>query len=437
MVNSPLSEIVSAQKRGEAKGIYSICSANRFVIEASFIHALDGDGPVLIESTCNQVNQYGGYTGMTPAEFADYVWRIADACQFPHNRLIIGGDHLGPNPWQHEPAAKAMDKSRTLIRDCVLAGYAKFHLDASMKCANDDPHRPLDKAVSAERAAELALVAEDTFARLAPGGIAPRYVIGTEVPIPGGAQEQEDSIAVTTTADVEETIEVTRRAFLKRGLEAAWQRVIAVVVQPGVEYGDNTLFEYDHERALELSRFIKRYEHLVYEAHSTDYQTPRALKSMVEDQFAILKVGPALTFAFREAVFALAMIEAELFASKQGPELSRVREVLEEAMLARPVYWEKYYQGDPEDQRFARKYSFSDRSRYYWPVPEVQTALAKLITNLAGQPLPLSLLSQYLPVQYERIRNRALANSPRAIILDKIASVLTDYAHACEYTIPR
>lgn len=433
MVNSPLSEIVSAQKRGEAKGIYSICSANRFVIEASFIHALGDNGPVLIESTCNQVNQYGGYTGMTPAEFVDYVWRIAAECQFPRDRLIIGGDHLGPSPWQHEPAAKAMDKSRTLIRDCVLAGYTKIHLDASMKCVDDDPQCPLDKAVSAERAAELALVAEDSFKQSASGRVAPRYVIGTEVPLPGGSQEQEDTIAVTTTADVAETIEITRRAFLKQGLEAAWQRVIAVVVQPGVEYGDNTLFEYDHEQALELSRFIERYDHLIYEAHSTDYQTARALKRMVEDHFAILKVGPALTFAFREAVFALAMIEEELLAGKQNPAFSRVREVLEEAMLARPIYWEKYYQGDPEYQHFARKYSLSDRSRYYWPVPAVQTALAKSIKNLETEPLPFSLLSQCLPVQYERIRNRALTNSPRAIILDKIASVLSDYAYACGY----
>jgi D-tagatose-1,6-bisphosphate aldolase subunit GatZ/KbaZ len=235
-------------------------------------------------------------------------------------------------------------------------------------------------------------------------------------------------------AEAEETIEITKQAFLERGLEAAWERVIALVVQPGVEFGDTSLFEYNRDQARALSQFIQADDQLVYEAHSTDYQTAGALKHMVEDQFAILKVGPALTFAFREAIFALAMMEEELFAGKVGIELSRIRTKLEEVMLAQPIYWQNYYHGDPEDQCFARKYSFSDRSRYYWPATEVQASLAKLMKNLVVQPIPYSLLSQYLPIQYERIRNQELTNSPRALILNKIASVLADYAHACRYT---
>jgi D-tagatose-1,6-bisphosphate aldolase subunit GatZ/KbaZ len=139
---------------------------------------------------------------------------------------------------------------------------------------------------------------------------------------------------VTTPADVKETIEITKHAFFERGLAAAWPRVMAVVVQPGVEFSDSALFEYDRQQAGALSQFIRPYDHLVYEAHSTDYQTAAALKRMVEDQFAILKVGPALTFAFREAVFGLAMIEEELLAAKGEVELSRIRERLEEGKAA-------------------------------------------------------------------------------------------------------
>lgn len=433
MKNSPLSNIVSAQKNGEARGLYSICSANRFVIEAGFYHARTGNEVVLIESTSNQVNQFGGYTGMTPGQFIDYVLNIADDCQFPRERIIMGGDHLGPNPWQNEVAGNAMDKSRTLIRDCVLAGYAKIHLDASMKCADDDPDRHLDKEISAKRAAELAKVAEETFRQAETGKTAPQYVIGTEVPIPGGSHEQEASVTVTTPDDAAETIDITKQAFLEQGLENAWQRVIAVVVQPGVEFGDNTLFEYDHEQALGLSHFIEGYDNLVFEAHSTDYQTEDVLKKMVEDHFAILKVGPGLTFAFREAVFALAMMEKELLSGEPGIELSHLREILKQAMLAQPIYWEKYYPGDTLAKDFARKYSFSDRSRYYWPISVVQTALNKLINNLEIHPLPLTLLSQYLPVQYDHIRRSTTTNTPRAIIHDKITSVLSDYSRACNF----
>ena len=238
------------------------------------------------------------------------------------------------------------------------------------------------------------------------------------------------TISVTPTANVAETIEITRQAFVERGLEAAWERVIGVVVQPGVEFGDASLFTYNHQAAIGLSHFIRGYDHLVFEAHSTDYQTPEALRQMVEDHFAILKVGPGLTFAFREAIFALAIMEEEWLGSRRGIELSRVREVLEEAMLANPVHWQKHYQGDANEQYFARKYSFSDRSRYYWPVLEVQIALKQLIENLEAYPIPLSLLSQFMPGQYRQVRQGVVNNQPRAIIQSKIMSVLDDYAYA-------
>ncbi len=238
-----------------------------------------------------------------------YVAEIAQTYHFPPEKLVLGGDHLGLNVWQSEPAATAMDKAKTLVRDYVTAGYTKIHLDASMKCADDDPERPLRKALSAARAAELCLAAEEALTQIPPNAPRPRYVIGTEVPLPGGEQEPALEISISSAADTEETINITRDEFLKRGLAAAWERVIAVVVQPGVEFGDDTLFLYDPLPAVELSRFIKRYDHLVYEAHSTDYQTRDALRNLVKDHFAILKVGPALTFAFREAIFVLAMIE--------------------------------------------------------------------------------------------------------------------------------
>lgn len=431
--SATLLDIIATHKRGRPIGIYSICSAHPFVLEASVQQAIKNDSPLLIESTSNQVNQVGGYTGMTPSGFRDYLWGIADKFNFPRERLILGGDHLGPSPWQYEPVENAMAKARTLIQECVSAGYTKIHLDASMKCADDDPDSPLDKSISAERAAELCLVAETTHSGLGSDQAAPCYVIGTEVPPPGGAQDREDELAVTGIEDAQETIELTREAFKRRGLDAAWQRVIAVVVQPGVEYGDDSLFEYNRQAAVQLSRFIEADEQLIFEAHSTDYQTREALRAMVEDHFALLKVGPALTFAFREAVFALALVETEWLAERKGIELSNIVQVLDNSMVNNPAHWKKYYAGSEPYVQFARKYSFSDRSRYYWPDLDVQNSLARLIGNLQAYPVPLTLLSQFLPVQYERVRTGILANIPRELIHDKIASVITDYAYACGY----
>jgi len=430
---SPLQEIVYAQKQGIPKGIYSICSANQFVLEAGLQQALRDRSPLLIESTSNQVNQYGGYTGMTPDMFATYVHDLAASYKLPEKQIILGGDHLGPHVWQDEPAESAMAKARKLVHDYVLAGFTKIHLDASMKCADDPPEAALSITTSAKRTAELCQAAEGAYTMLHPGSTKPCYVIGTEVPIPGGTLEREDEIAVTDVDDVRETIEVTRSAFFELGLEEPWERVIAVVVQPGVEFGDETLFEYNHSPAAPLARFIETYDHIVYEAHSTDYQTREALKRLVEDHFAILKVGPALTFAFREAVYALSRIEEKLLARESSAGTSSLEQVLDQSMLANPVYWEKYYSGDESELKFARKYSFSDRSRYYWPVPDVQQALSKLFENLERKTVPLTLLSQYMPVQYNKVRSSELANSPKAWVYDRIKDVLSDYAFACGY----
>jgi D-tagatose-1,6-bisphosphate aldolase subunit GatZ/KbaZ len=276
----------------------------------------------------------------------------------------------------------------------------------------------------------LTRVAEGTYQQMGDLETAPRYIIGTEVPVPGGAQESDGQLMVTTVEDVQETIEIMGDMFIQQGLESAWERVIAVVVQPGVEFGDVSVHSYTRGQAAELSHFIEGYPKLVYEAHSTDYQTHRALQEMVEDHFAVLKVGPALTFAFREAVFALAMIEDELLTASQARDRSNLRSVLEEAMLENPVHWENYYSGDDEDQKFARKYSFSDRSRYYWPDTKVKASLKALLENLGSRPLPASLVSQFLPMQYDRIRSGELICHPHNIIMDKIYSVLEGYSGA-------
>ncbi|MEW5975317.1 MAG: D-tagatose-bisphosphate aldolase, class II, non-catalytic subunit [Acidobacteriota bacterium] len=431
--NNRVLEVVKKHKSGKAVGIYSICSANRFVLEAGMKQAERDESLVCIESTSNQVNQFGGYMGMKPADFVEYVNHVAAEMNFPLSRLILGGDHLGPHVWQNLDAQTAMAHASRLVRDYVTAGYSKIHLDASMRCADDPggPNGAPDEDLVIERTALLCEVAESARELRPPGLPPPVYVIGTEVPIPGGEQDQASGLVVTSPDDASRTIQMTCKAFQRRGLEGAWERVVAVVVQPGVEFGDATVFEYDRHKAVALSRGIEHDPSLVFEAHSTDYQPVSALKQLVEDHFAILKVGPWLTFALREAVFALAAVERECLGGKRGLALSRIEQVLEESMLKDPRHWQKYYHGDEIYLAYARKYSYSDRIRYYWPQPEVQEALARLLTNLSVRAIPLPLLSQYLPQQYTRVREGRLKNSARTLIQDKIQDVLSWYAEAC------
>jgi len=412
-----LDTLIKDQKSGHPRGIPSICSAHPLVLEAVFKQALKTGNRVLIEATSNQVNQFGGYTGMKPADFYQFVGGMADALGFPRERLVLGGDHLGPLPWVSETAEKAMTNARELVSAYALAGFRKIHLDCSVHCADD---RDLSPEIMAARTAELATVVESTCREA--GLPFPKVVIGTEVPAAGGAKAGEEELQVTQPEDASRTIELTRQAFLGKGLDAAWDRVIALVVQPGVEFGHASIHEYDRPAAVELVKYIESVPNLVYEAHSTDYQTRAALKQLVEDHFAILKVGPGLTFAMREAIFALAEIEDQICAQP-----SLIREALEAAMLTNPSHWQKHYAGTGEEQKFYRQYSFSDRSRYYWNAPEVRLAFEKLIANLEEKVIPLTLISQYFPQEYVEIRQGSLVNSPRELILRRITRVLEDY----------
>ncbi|KHN56616.1 MULTISPECIES: tagatose-bisphosphate aldolase subunit KbaZ [Aeromonas] len=418
-------DLVAQHKQGEQVGIYAVCSAHPLVLEAALRLAAQGDQLLLVEATSNQVDQFGGYTGMTPADFRDLLHRLAAECRFPVQRLVLGGDHLGPNRWQSEPAAQAMAHAEDLIASYVAAGFKKIHLDCSMSCQGDPV--PLTDELVAARAARLANVAEQTATRQF-GHSDLVYVIGTEVPVPGGAHEELAELAVTTPEAARHTLAAHQQAFEQAGLAQLWPRVIGLVVQPGVEFDHTHVIDYRPERAAPLSRMIEAYPHLVFEAHSTDYQTPDAYRQLVRDHFAILKVGPALTFALREALFALAAIEEELVVAKA---CSGLRQVLEETMLDRPDFWRSHYQGSPNECRLARGYSYSDRIRYYWPDSRVDDCYARLLANLAAEPIPLPLLSQHLPLQYRKVRQGTLSPRVHDLILDQVQEVLRQYAAAC------
>ncbi len=430
-MNRYLSRIIAEQDSGRPAGIYSVCSAHPAVLEAALEFGRDGGMPVLIESTSNQVNQFGGYTGMRPADFAGFIGTLRRNTGFPPEQLILGGDHLGPNPWRSEPAREAMEKACGLVAACVSAGYRKIHLDASMFLADDtgDRNSPLDPAIAAERTALLCRAAEDAAEA---GSDLPCYVIGTEVPVPGGITGEDAAVSVTRSEDMERTLELTRRAFLDAGLDDAWKRAAALVVQPGVEYGDHEIIAYDRDAARRLVTAGRRQTGIVFEGHSTDYQTEEALSRMVEDGIAVLKVGPEVTFTYRQALFGLTYIGREmgLFEDDEPADVIRV---LDEVMRERPEYWRDYYAGSVIDQRLKRKFSYSDRARYYWPQQRLKDSVERLFALFSGIEIPPPLLSQFLPDVYRSIRTEGEDDlmRPRSMLKTAVKTVCRKYAAAC------
>jgi D-tagatose-1,6-bisphosphate aldolase subunit GatZ/KbaZ len=423
-MNTHLDAMGRSQASEHPSGITSVCSAHPLVIEAALRHGVADRSPVLIEATSNQVDQFGGYTGLRPADFRDLVAGIAQRVGLPMADVVLGGDHLGPNRWRGDTAETAMSKADDLVRAYVAAGYTKLHLDCSYPCADDAG--TLEPEVMATRAAQMLVAAEDEAARVGLTGQL-RYVIGTEVPVPGGADHEIAGLVPTTLDSARATVEHHRDAFAAVGHSGLWSQVISLVVQPGVEFDHVRVFDYDPEATRSLRRALDDEPAMVFEAHSTDYQLEAGLAALVADGWGVLKVGPGLTFAMREALFALAAIEAELLPAHA---CSRLPAVVEARMLARPEQWAGYYAGTAEEQALARRYSYSDRMRYYWPDPEIEAAVAKLLEGLAEHGIPDPLVSAYLPAQYERVRSGELPRSPQALVIDRVRDVLRSYSAA-------
>ena len=253
----------------------------------------------------------------------------------------------------------------------------------------------------------------------------PAYVIGTEVPPPGGARRALDHIEPTSADKALATVDAFRSAFAIAGLPEAFARVIALVVQPGVEFGNEAVFAYEPERARDLSKVLDPLTAIVFEAHSTDYQPIGCLAELVRDGFSILKVGPALTFAMREALYGLDLIASELVADYAERSLAST---LEELMLAEPEWWRPYYSGSAAEQRLWRHYSYSDRIRYYWSKKKAEAAVARLTASLADREIPSPLISQFLP-RLARVDAQA---SARTLVIAAIDRVLAEYAAACK-----
>jgi len=418
-----LLDIVKKQKEGLDIGIFSVCSSNKYVIEACMRKAKVENSSLLIEPTANQVNRYGGYSGMKPNEFVEYIKALAYRNGFDFNKIILGGDHLGPLPWANEKADSAMRKAEEVVRDFVLSGFSKIHIDTTTKLQDDDIFNP---EIIAKRGAALVKVAEEAFKELKKkdnSAIQPVYIIGSEVPVAGGVSMNSDDDLNTDPDSFKETVKSFKDSFKK--LNLSWDNVVGVVVHPGVEFGNDFIHVYDKEKNEKLSVSLKEYNNIVFEGHSTDYQSSDKLKEMVEDGIAILKVGPALTFALRELLFSLSMIEKELHLND---EYSNFIETLDKAMVRNPKHWEKHYSGN--NISLLRKYSFLDRTRYYMEDLEVSKAINLLIHNIETSDIPFALILQYLPEFSNDIKMNKIKLNFNDLLDSKISKILDNYYYA-------
>lgn len=419
---------IAEYKAGKILALPSYCTGNQRVIEAILRYYREKQEYVLLEATANQVNQFGGYTGLKPADYKNMVISIAQRIGMDTEELLFGGDHLGPLVWCKEPQDNAMEKAVQLVTLFVKAGYQKIHLDTSMKLGDDPVDQPLAKETIAKRGAVLFKACEKAFAELQKqdvNAIHPVYIIGSEVPIPGGASgEDTKTLNVTRTEDFISTIAAYENEFKKQGIEDAFNHIVGVVVQPGVEFDNDGVVEFVPEKARALAETISRYKRIVFEGHSTDYQTPYSLRKMVESGVFILKVGPALTFAYREALTGMEKILTEINGYRGFSD------ALLEVMGGNDVNWHNHYDKKATTLKMYQQYSFSDRCRYYLGDTRVKEAIEELKDRFNKSTIPLFLVHQFLPFQYFKIRDCNMKCDFDSIVDDMVSLVLDNYRYA-------
>ncbi len=365
-----LRKLVQANRAGNAVAIPSVCSAQPDVLKASLRLAERLDRKVVIESTSNQVNQDGGYTGITPAGFIGFVHDLADQTGVARERIIFGGDHLGPQAWRSAPVDQAMAKAQVMLQDYVKAGFRKIHLDCSEGCAGEAAQ--LDDAQTASRSADLARLcvkaAGDTAEDLL-------FVVGTEVPPPGGAREDEGGDITATTP---KAARATLQAHVDEFADLA-PLIGGLVVQPGVEFGPMRVHPFPMTRDTGFLPALADYPAVCLEAHSTDYQHPEVFPALAAQGFAFQKVGPALSFAYRQALYALDTVRSMI-----GGGPLALRDAMEAVMQADPTHWHSHYHNDAGALYVQRHFGLADRIRYYWPEAAAQQAVTELRADLAA-----------------------------------------------------
>ena len=396
----------------------SICSAQPDVLAASFILAKEKGNKLIVEATSNQVNQFGGYTGMKPADFINNVHQIADSVGYPRDFITFGGDHLGPQVWRVNAADVAMSHAETMMKEYVQAGFCKIHLDCSEGCEGEA--QQVSDELSAERAAALAKICYEN----APDPEMLSFVVGTEVPPPGGARPEHEHGVIPTTGDAaKKTLDAQRQAFDAINPKL-WGHVVALVVQPGVEFSPDTIDHLDIDSPDPLSEILPHYPNICFEAHSTDYQFDSVFEELGRRHFAILKVGPALTFAFRKAIYKLSDIDQWLNGN------AHISELIDERMIANPKYWQGHYEGSDEELKNLRHFSYADRIRYYWTDPEIAAEVIAMKERLSAVSISDYMLDSFFtPTLITRINSSREQdiNWVQSIIYAEIQEMLEPY----------
>ena len=392
----------------------SFCSSNFDVLKSIMIFAKYQNFPVLIESTSNQVNQYGGYSGLKPFQFEKKIRRLAKFIKLNNKSLMIGGDHLGPLPWKDLDEATAMKNSKKLVKDCLKAKYEKIHIDTAIICRGE---KKIDRHTVIQRCDEiLSVFSKKDFDNVF-------LVIGTEVPFAGGGHAIKSS--PTTFESIKEEIDLYSTILKKK-------KKFALVIEPGIGFGNFSVIQAKLKNFGKRLIFSKK-NNFVYEAHSSDYQKISSLKKLVKNNFKFLKIGPELTYFYAKSIFKMEEFEKKSYKNN----FSNIKNIILKEMKNNNSYWIDYYKAKKKKLDNLKFNSYLDRLRYYWSSKNILNSKKKLFINI-------NKINKKKFIRYTDFKEKDLIlkeklklNNSEFIIYKSIEPILKRYYSACKFKLKK
>lgn len=398
------------------KGIPSFCTANFDVIEIIFKFAKINRFPILLESTSNQVNQDGGYTGLKPKNFKNKIYKIASEYRIKKQKLFLGGDHLGPLPWKRLKENKAMENAKELVKQYINAGFKKIHLDTAILCLNQ-------KKISREEVVSRCTKLIKNIPKKKLNSIF--FVVGTEVPAAGGGDNVKP--IVTKMNNIKKDY-LSYRKFISKFLSRKKQ-TFGLVIDPGIGFQNRTLTKSNFNKINQKKNFSLK-NNFIFEAHSSDYQSLADLKKLCNKNFKFLKVGPELTYFFMRAILLMEKVERNIFFKN-----SNLKEVLLLQMDKNKKYWYKYYSKTKYDTEFLKLHSLLDRARYYWDNKKVRQSKKILFKNINSLKTTEFNFLFSLNSKEKKFKKKEKLSNVSFLLFQFLKNSLMKYYWACGYKI--
>ena len=399
------------------KSLPSFCTSNFDVLKVLMIFSKYHQLPTLIESTSNQVNQFGGYTGLKPLQFKQKVDKLCKSVKLPSKLLIIGGDHLGPLPWKNVNKKSAMKNAKILVKKCLNAKYKKIHIDTAIVCRDE---KNIDRNIIVNRCEEIlkSLTKNDLKNVF--------IVVGTEVPFAGGGDHLKP--VITKLESIKKEYLLYSKIFKQKKILK--KKPFALVIDPGIGFNNLAITTTNLFGFRKKNSFSKK-NNFYFEAHSSDYQSRTDLKRLVENNFKFLKVGPELTYIYSKSIFKMQSIEKLIYTKK----LSDIDSVLLSEMNINKKYWKSYYKGPKKKIDFLLFNSYLDRSRYYWNKKKVINSKKILFKNINKLNENLFLRSFNLTKRKLKIKKLLKLSNTDFITYLFLEKVFAKYYSACNFKI--